>query len=144
MSDLLEIEEIDAVANVPAFKKLNDTFTKPDEPVSELFDIRDEDASSRDLLYVDNINTPRFSNNFGDEGRNAVTTWRLALSYLYLTPGVPIVYQGSEVPMYGPGFPENQYFVEFTSADPEVGKVFDQMSAMRKQFPQFTDRKSVV
>lgn len=28
--------------------------------------------------------------------------------------------------------------MEFTSADPEVGKVFEQMSEMRKQFPQFT------
>ena len=139
MSDLLEIEEIDAVANVPAYKKMNDTFTKPDEPVSDLFDIRDEDASSRDLLYVDNINTPRFSNNFGDEGRNAVTTWRLALGYLYLTPGVPIVYQGSEVPMYGPGYPENRYLVDFSSSDPDVEEVFDKMAAARDEYPALVD-----
>lgn len=135
-TDLLNIEAIDAVANVEAFKQMNDTFSKPDNPVSDLFDVvRNGDATdSRDLLYVDNMNTPRFSNNFGDEGRNAVTTWTLALSYLYLTPGVPIVYQGSEVPMYGPGVPENRYFVDFSSSDPDVEDVFNTLAAARDEF----------
>src|SRR5699024_11509653 len=96
--------------------------------------VRGEEASNRDLLYVDNWNTPRFSNNFAEQGRNAETTWGLALGYLYLTPGVPIIYQGSEVPMYGPGYPENQYIVDFTSANPDLKKVFKQMAAVRKQF----------
>lgn len=136
---LKENENIDAIANEQFYKNMNEVFMKPDEPVSKVVEETELIGDYRDLLYVDNINTPRFSNNFGDFGRNRVTAWKLALAYLYLTPGVPIVYQGSEVPMFGPGYPENQYFVEFTSADPEVGKVFDQMSAMRKQFPQFTN-----
>src|SRR5699024_11330167 len=51
-----------------------------------------------------------------DQGRDAETTWKMALAYLYFTPGVPMIYQGSEIPMYGPGFPENQNMVEFTSS----------------------------
>src|SRR5699024_10649973 len=104
------------------------------KPISKLYDVRGKDANKRDLLYVDTINTPRFSNNFAEQGRNDLTTWKLALSYLYFTPGVPIIYQGSEVPMYGPGFPENQYIVDFTSANPDLEKVFKQMAAVRKQF----------
>src|SRR5699024_12126261 len=98
-----------------------------------------EEASNRDLLYVYNINTARFSNNFADNGRNAVTTWTLALSYLYFTPGVPIVYQRSEVPMYGPGYPENRYLVDFSSADPDVEEVFDTIAAAREEFPELVD-----
>src|SRR5690625_3871080 len=140
MSHLLEIEELDAVANVDTFAQMNDTFTKPDKPVKEVFDTRNaEEASTRDLLYVDNINTARFSNNFANNGRNAVTTWTLALSYLYFTPGVPIVYQGSEVPMYGPGYPENRYLVDFSSADPDVEEVFDTLAAAREEFPALVD-----
>lgn len=140
MSHLLEIEEIDAVANVDAFTKMNDIFTEPDKAVKDLYDARNaEEASTRDLLYVDNINTARFSNNFADNGRNAVTTWTLALSYLYFTPGVPIVYQGSEVPMYGPGYPENRYLVDFSSADPDVEEVFDTIAAAREEFPALVD-----
>lgn len=140
MSHLLEIEEIDAVANVDAFTKMNDIFTEPDKAVKDLYDARNaEEASTRDLLYVDNINTARFSNNFADNGRNAVTTWTLALSYMYFTPGVPIVYQGSEVPMYGPGYPENRYLVDFSSADPDVEEVFDTIAAAREEFPALVD-----
>src|SRR5690625_5224422 len=140
MSHLLEIEEIDAVANVDAFTKMNDIFTEPDKAVKDLYDARNaEEASTLDLLYVDNINTARFSNNFADNGRNAVTTWTLALSYLYFTPGVPIVYQGSEVPMYGPGYPENRYLVDFSSADPDVEEVFDTIASARDEFGPLVD-----
>src|SRR5690625_7897810 len=59
----------------------------------------------------------------------------LPISYLYFMPGVPIIYQGSEVPMYGPGFPENQYIVDFSSADPDLEDVFDKMASIRQQFP---------
>lgn len=138
VSSLIDNPNIDAIANEQFYKNMNEVFMQPDEPVSKVFEQTILTEDFRDLLYVDNLNTPRFSNNFGENGRNRVTAWKLALAYLYLTPGVPIVYQGSEVPMFGPGYPENQYFVEFTSADPEVGKIFEQMSAMRKQFPQFT------
>src|SRR5690625_1766195 len=139
-SSLLDIEEIDAVANVDTFNQLNETLVKPDEPVSDLYDTRSTDiTNTRDLLYVDNINTPRFSNNFAENDRNAVTTWTLALAYLYFTPGVPIVYQGSEVPMYGPGYPENRYLVDFTSSDPDVEEVFETLSAARDEFAPLVD-----
>src|SRR5699024_12496881 len=59
----------------------------------------------------------------------------MALAYLYFTPGVPMIYQGSEIPMYGPGYPENQNMVEFTSGDPDLEDVFDKMASIRDQFP---------
>lgn len=135
VADVLQIDTIDAVANEKLSTELNHVFTKADEPVSKLFDYKEREKGYRDLLFVDNINTARFSNNFADNGRNAVTTWTLALAYMYLTPGVPIIYQGSEVPMYGPGYPENQYIVDFTSADPDLEKVFDRLASLRDQFP---------
>lgn len=145
INHLYENKNIDAIADVTMYEAMNEVLIKPDESISKLFDIRGE-ASNRDLLYVDNINTPRFSNNFAEQGRNAITTWKLALGYLYFTPGVPIIYQGSEVPMYGPGYPENQYIVDFTSANPDLEKVFEQMSAVREQFPALTkgDMEQVV
>lgn len=135
MEHLHDIEYIDAIANDRVYEKMNEVFMQVDKPVSELSELRADNASTRDLLYIDNILTPRFSNNFAEQGRNAVTTWTMALSYLYFTKGVPIIYQGSEVPMYGPGFPENQYLVDYTSGDPDLEKVYERMSAIRQQFP---------
>lgn len=137
LSTVHAIEQIDAVANETLFHAFNDVLVKPDEPVSILVEKSEQLEDNRYVNYVDNKHVARFSNNFAEEGRNMETTWKLALSYLYLMPGVPIVYQGSEVPMYGPGFPENQMFVDFVSANPDLKKVFERASALREQFPAF-------
>src|SRR5690625_1166613 len=100
-----------------------------------LYDELVEHSEQRNLLTVGNKNTARFSNNFADKGRNALTTWKLAMTYMYTTPGVPVIYQGSEVPMYGPGFPENQSLVEFTSIDQDLEEFYEQISSLRKEFP---------
>src|SRR5699024_4237732 len=59
----------------------------------------------------------------------------MALAYLYFTPDVPMIYQGREVPINGPGYPESQNMVEFTSGDPDLEDVFDKMASIRDQFP---------
>src|SRR5699024_12604244 len=41
---------------------------------------------------------------------------------------------GSETPMYGPGYPENRYLVDFTSGDQELEKVFEKMGDIRDNF----------
>ncbi|HLS60524.1 MAG TPA: alpha-amylase family glycosyl hydrolase [Virgibacillus sp.] len=125
----------DGKDNQAMLEKMNDVFTEPDKPVSVLYDELVEHSEQRNLLTVDNKNTARFSNNFADKGRNALTTWKLAMTYMYTTPGVPVIYQGSEVPMYGPGFPENQSLVEFTSIDQDLEEFYEQISSLRKEFP---------
>src|SRR5699024_5469989 len=67
-------------------------------------------------------------------GRNSHTVWQMALTYLYLTPGVPIIYQGSEIPMYGPGFPENQYIVDFTAGDQDLQKGFEKLGLIKENY----------
>lgn len=134
IDDLATIDSIDAVSNVDMFEAFNDTLTKPDEPISDLYETWESGNNKKGLLYVDTITTARFSNNFADNGRNAETTWDLALAYLYFTPGVPMIYQGSEVPTYGPGYPENQYLVDFTSSNPDLEDQFSKMASVRKEF----------
>lgn len=127
-------EHIDAIAHQALAEKINEVFAHVDTPISQLYETTSQTDCDNMLLFVDNKNMARFSNVVADEGRNAVTTWSLALAYLYLTPGVPIVYQGSEVPMYGPGYPENQLMVDSISADPDLKKVFERLSSTREMF----------
>lgn len=134
MDALLDIEELDAVANPAMYEVMNEILIEPDQPISKIYETWETNGNDKSLMYLDNINTPRFSNNFAEKGRTAETAWNIALGQLYFSPGVPIVYQGSEVPMYGPGYPENQYIVDFSSADPELEKVFTKMSNVRDQF----------
>lgn len=132
---LYDIEHLDAIANHEVHELMNEVFKAPNEPVNKLTDFRGDDASNRDLLFVDNKQTGRFSNHYSEQGRNDETAWTLALSYMFFTPGVPIVFQGSEIPTYGPEYPHNQYLVDFISADPDMEKVYERLSAIRKQFP---------
>lgn len=132
-------EELDAIAHQALYEKINEVFSKVDTPVSELYNLTKQTECDKMLLFADNKNTARFSNVFADEGRNAVTTWTLTLAYLYLTPGVPKIYQGSEVPMYGPGYPENQYLVDMISENPDLKKIFERMASTRTMFPPLVD-----
>src|SRR5690625_7551121 len=92
---------------------MNDVFTEPDKPVSVLYDELLEHNEQTNLLRVDHKNAARFSNNFADKGRNALTTWKLAMTYMYTTPGVPVIYQGPEVPWKGRGFREKHSWLDF-------------------------------
>lgn len=127
-------DHIDAIAHQALSEKITDVFAHVDTPVSQLYETSTQTDCDKMMLFADNKNMARFSNVVADEGRNAVTTWSLALAYLYLTPGVPIIYQGSEVPMYGPGYPENQLMVDSISADPDLKKVFERLSSTREMF----------
>lgn len=131
---IYEIDEIDAVTNAAIYEKMAQSFAEPNQPVSEVIETHEKYLDHKNLLYIDNMNTSRFANNAGDHGRTAETAWNIALAYLYLTPGIPVVYQGSEVPMYGPGFPEVQDMVNFTSADPDIEDIFDKMGSLRQQY----------
>lgn len=128
-------EQIDAIAHESLLKEIQEVFAHVDTPISQLYEKTTDLDCDKMMIFADNKNTARFSNVVADNGRNAVTSWTLALTYLYLSPGVPIVYQGSEVPMYGPGFPENQLMVDSISADPDLKKVYERISSTREMFP---------
>lgn len=135
IEDLCSYEAIDALADERLLTEVQKVFAHVDSPISQLYEATHETKCEKMLLFADHKETARFSNLVADQGRNAVTSWTLALTYLYFSPGIPLVYQGSEVPMYGPGFPENQMLVDSISADPDLKKVYERLSSTRKMFP---------
>jgi len=126
---------IDAVDNEKMHDALNEVFTQARSPVSKLYETWKENGNNNDLLFVDSKDTPRFAYNASRNDRNALTTWKLALTYLYTSPGIPSFYQGSELKMYEPGFPENQQMVKFNSTDPDLEEFIHRISSLRDQFP---------
>lgn len=129
------LEFLDAVESRAMFEKMNEIFIEADQPVSALYDTWVENGKQdSNLIFIDNQNTARFSNNFAEKDRNALTTWKLALAYMYTTPGIPVVFQGSELPMYGPSFEESQILVQFNSTNPDIEEYYDRISSLRKEF----------
>lgn len=132
---LRDISAIQAIENNELLEKLNEVFTEAEQPVEALYDTWFKNGQHTDLIMIDNKKTARYSNNTADNGRNTLTTWKLALTYMYTMPGTPMIYQGSEIPMFGPGFPENQMLVQFSSTNPDLKEFLERISALRHEFP---------
>lgn len=126
---------IDAIDNYVLFEAMTEVFTEVGAPVTHIYEAWENSGDEKDLLFVDNQDTARFANNIAENGRNTLTTWKLALTYLYTTPGIPSLYQGSELKMYGPGFPENQQMMQFNSTDPDLEEFHHRISSLHEQFP---------
>lgn len=131
--------DIDAIENWDLSNMMNETLTQVDKPISALHETWLELGSERDIIFLDNEMTARFSTNLHIGERNSITGWKIALAYMYMLPGVPMVYQGSEIPMYGQGFPENQQLVDFGTAVPDMETAFYEMAALRKNYAPFVD-----
>lgn len=132
---LRDIPGIDAVDDHQMMEDMNDVFAQVDNPVSPLIKTWEDAEYTGALLSVDNKNTKRFSHHVADNGRKPFTVWQLALTYMYTTPGIPSIYQGSEIPMYGDGFPENQMLMQFNSGEQDIPEFLGRIAALRSEFP---------
>ena len=63
--------------------------------------------------------------------------WRQALTFLYTTPGVPIVYYGSEIAMDGGEAPDNLRQMNFRT-DPELMEYMTKIGDLRATLPSLT------
>lgn len=118
-------------------KELISTFAEPGNPVEDIYEIQKENENG--LVYVDNQSTERFTQLFSENGRNALTTWSLVLTYMYMTPGTPSLFQGTELPMYGSNPEEVQRMVQFNSGDPDLTEFHNRISSLKQQFPVFSN-----
>lgn len=128
------IDDIQLIENVSVHETMAEVFSEVDEPVEKMYEAWEVDESEKNLLYIDNKFTKRFTHRFTENGRNELTAWKLALTYMYTSPGAPMIYQGSEVPMYGEGVPANQHMVDFNIADPDLKEFFTRISSLRSEF----------
>ncbi|WP_029266997.1 alpha-amylase family glycosyl hydrolase [Virgibacillus alimentarius] len=135
IKELKNIPAIDAVDNQKVRKELNEVFDQSGQGLAPLNQHLEEKNNTLDLLSVDNKNTKRFSQAVAENGRKASTVWQLALTYMYTTPGVPSIYQGSEIPMYGEGVPESQMMVLFNSGEQDIPEFLGRISSIRTEFP---------
>ncbi|WP_010650048.1 alpha-amylase family glycosyl hydrolase [Oceanobacillus massiliensis] len=133
--ELLERTELDAVENMEMKESMTEVFAEPDQPVSNIYETWANTSNENPLLYLDDFYTERFTQIYSENQRNSLTTWTLALTYMYTTPGIPTLLQGTELPMYGATEEETQRLVPFNSGEPELKEFHDRISSLREQFP---------
>lgn len=132
---ILEQTELDALENRTLSEAMSNTFAAPDNLVSEIYETWENTENQHALLYMDDFYTERFTQTFSENKRNSLTAWTLALTYMYTTPGIPTLLQGSELPMYGVTPEESQRLVPFNSGEPELKEFHHRISSLREEFP---------
>lgn len=132
---VLERTALDGIDNYELSELISDIFSEPEQPVSEIYEASKAAGEHASLVFVDDKYSKRFTQKFSENKRNTVTAWTLALTYMYTTPGTPVILQGSEVGMYGAEAEDSQRLVPFISGDPELKEFHDRISSLREEFP---------
>lgn len=102
--------------------------SKPDQPLEQLYEV---DGS---IKYFDDQDTVRFTRLSLENKEHPVTRLKIALSYLYLTPGVPFIYYGTEIVQDGGDPPINSPLMNFRTDD-ELVSFISKLSKMRTTIP---------
>jgi len=144
-SYLAEYQEIgiDSLVDYPFFNAATEVFQKSGvdlDPLNRAWKRNEafyENPSSLGT-FLDNHDNKRFTRLAFNNDQNPVTRWKLALTYMYGAPGIPIVYYGSEIPMDGGEDPDNRRMMNFKSGDTELRQHIEQLSAIRSKFPSLT------
>ncbi len=84
--------------------------------------------------FIDNHDVPRFVTGSAPGGENKL---RLALAYLLTSPGMPIIYYGTEVALPGGDDPDNRRDMKFDS-NPAQFAYTQTLIRLRRENPAFT------
>ncbi|MYL32277.1 alpha-amylase [Pontibacillus yanchengensis] len=134
---------IDSFVDYPFFETARQVFQGPGNSVSALSTVWQRNMAFYENphhlgTFLDNHDNKRFTRLAAENKQNPLTRWKLALTYMYTAPGMPIVYYGTEVPLDGGEDPDNRRDMNFKTGDTELKKHMEQLAAIRKRFPALT------
>ncbi len=121
---------IDLFLNNHDYKEVRKAFSKPDQSIS----IYDQPFHQWSIQFLDNRKTNRFTMDAVMHNQNPGTRWKIALTYLYTIPGVPLVYYGSEIALNGGEPPDNDQQMDFRT-DNNIIEFLTKLGIIRNQHP---------
>ena len=87
--------------------------------------------------FMDNQYSDRFTRNSVKNNLHPGTRWKLALTYLYTIPGIPMVYYGSEIALDGGAGEDSFQQMDFRT-DKELVDYITKIGELRNQLPSLT------
>ncbi|WHY68331.1 alpha-amylase family glycosyl hydrolase [Neobacillus sp. SuZ13] len=129
---------IDSVVTYQYSEKLRKTFASTDQSFSTLYS--DVDKNQQSFLrpnFLDNEYTTRFTSDIVAKKQFPGSRWKTAMLYLYTTPGIPIIYYGTEIALNGGGIPDNRGQMSFR-AEKELIDYITKVGELRNQLPSLT------
>ena len=136
---------IDGFVDFPQNEHLRTSFSKPNTSLGWLFASLDRNQAFYDrpeLLgtFMDNHDMTRFTREILQYKHDPVVRWKLAMTYLFTAPGIPIVYYGSEIALDGGEDPDNRRMMKF-DGDNELISYIAKLGELRKVHPSLTRGK---
>ncbi|MBM7693994.1 alpha-amylase [Peribacillus deserti] len=133
---------IDGFVDFPQNEYLRKIFASSDRSLTGAFlsiKRNKENFKQPELLgtFMDNHDMPRFTSEIVRNKQNPGTRWKLALSYLYTAPGIPIVYYGSEIALNGGNDPDNRRLMGF-KAEKEIIDYLTKLGELRNKYKVLT------
>ncbi|WP_188207108.1 alpha-amylase family glycosyl hydrolase [Alkalibacillus aidingensis] len=126
---------------------LNQTFR--DEAIDIFKDVETELSSlvsgpfvqdSRVIHYMDTYHTDRFTRAMEETGFHPITRWKMALTFMFMTPNEPWLFQGTEVPMDGEVEDATHHdMVNFLGGDDQLIRHIEKLTSLVNEFPALRD-----
>lgn len=142
--DLLKYENagIDSMFDNSYSENIRQKFATTDESMNPLFTSLEKKKNVVNNPYLlatfmDNEYTARFTKDIVDKRQFPGARWKTAFVYLYTTPGIPVVYYGSEIALNGGSAPDNYGQMNFR-ADTDLIDYVTKLAKLRNQLPSLT------
>lgn len=134
--DIIKYQDagMDGFFNYSLNEELRVAFSKPD---TSLDSVAKYDNDFFQANFMDNQHTHRFTRDTISINEHPGPRWKLALTYLYTTPGIPFVFYGSEIALDGGEEPDNQRQMDFRT-DKELIEYITNIAKVRRQLPSLT------
>ncbi|UOR14127.1 alpha-amylase family glycosyl hydrolase [Halobacillus amylolyticus] len=133
---------VNSFVNNPFSKRARNSFKEAGESLNPLFNQWERDKKLYNSFnighFLDDPNSQRFTRLALENRQNPITRWKLGLTYMFTSPGIPILYYGSEVPLDGGEVPDNNRLMNFNSGDGQLSKRIEKLNALRDQYPVLT------
>jgi glycosidase len=143
-TDLKKYQEagIDSLFNDQQSNHLREVFATTNQSFNTLQADSEKDQAelkNPNLManFFDNENKVRFTKDIVDKRQFPGSRWQTALAYLYTTPGIPVVYYGTEIAQNGGGIPDNRRQMNFRT-EKDLIDYITKIGELRNQLPSLT------
>ncbi|MCM3690237.1 alpha-amylase family glycosyl hydrolase [Neobacillus niacini] len=125
---------IDSLTNYQHSGNLRKVFATTNQSFSELSDSKNQELQPQ---FFDNEMTTRFTSDIVKNKHFPGARWKTALTYTYSTPGIPVVFYGSEIALNGGEIPDNRQPMNFRT-EKELIDYITKLGEVRNQLPSLT------
>ncbi|TDL62572.1 alpha-amlyase [Rhodococcus qingshengii] len=127
---------IDSITDYQHSEDLRNVFATTNQGFSELNDNKVQKPELQPQFF-DNEMTTRFTSDIVKNKHFPGSRWKTALTYIYSTPGIPIVFYGSEIALNGGEIPDNRQPMNFRT-EKELIDYITKLGELRNQLPSLT------